>query len=455
LGGFCELLLLPGGLNNTATGLFVNSGVMVRRYHTRNLYEAGSGKNMKVLAGIVIAVLLVVFFGKAGIVAYISPPAEFHLKAAPAPPNYRDNNHWASLPSKFDAADLTGADGDTSEIQTPDVDVFYIYPTTYFGPGGWNAEMTTNQHAALTVDNMLATQASAFNACCRIYAPHYRQAHIGAFISRETDAGFKALDLAYSDVEKAFDYFLEHHNKGRPFIIASHSQGSLHAQRLLVQRIDQSALQKRLVAAYLLGYWMPTDMFERSLKNTPVCTDAEKTGCVVTYDSYDVAGPGPGRLPDTGVPHWYQEGWEWSDNKPTVCVNPLSWRADMEFVAREKNLGALSTQIDSSFLNFFLNRNPGYENTELSKVDLAHTSASCHESGSLLIDSQLDNAYSNPGSGEDRSFHKYDWNFFYMNIRENAAQRISAFNKMNVGAQALAAHTIETKGNINEYSSDE
>jgi len=410
---------------------------------------------MKILAGIVLAVLMVVFFGKAGIVAYISPPAEFNLKAAPAPPNYSESKHWASLPTKPDAADLTAADADTSDNQSAAVDVFYIYPTTYFGPGGWNAEMTTDQHAALTVDNMLATQASAFNACCRIYAPHYRQAHIGAFISRETDAGFKALDLAYSDVEKAFDYFLEHHNKGRPFIIASHSQGSLHAQRLLVRRVDETALQKRLVAAYLLGYWMPSDMFERSLKNIPVCAHAEKTGCVITYDSYDVAGPGPGRLPDTGVPHWYQEGWEWSDNKRTVCVNPLSWRADLELVARENNLGALTTQIDSSFFNFILNRNPGYENTKLSSVDLAHTSASCHESGSLLIDSQVDNAYSNPGSGEDRSFHKYDWNFFYMNIRENAGQRIAAFNKMNVGTQALAAHTIETKGNIDEYSSDE
>ncbi len=41
-----------------------------------------------------------------------------------------------------------------------------------------------------------------------------------------------AFDLAYEDLKTAFENYLKHYNKGRPIIIASHSQGSLHALRL-------------------------------------------------------------------------------------------------------------------------------------------------------------------------------------------------------------------------------
>ena len=62
-----------------------------------------------------------------------------------------------------------------------------------------------------------------------------------------------AFELAYSDVLRAFDYYLAHENHGRPFILASHSQGSLHALRLIQERLAGKPLQKQLVAAYLIG----------------------------------------------------------------------------------------------------------------------------------------------------------------------------------------------------------
>ena len=42
-------------------------------------------------------------------------------------------------------------------------------------------------------------------------------------------------------MKQAFQYFLENFSKGRPFIIASHSQGTHHAIRLLKEEIDGSS----------------------------------------------------------------------------------------------------------------------------------------------------------------------------------------------------------------------
>ncbi|MEH6592861.1 MAG: DUF3089 domain-containing protein, partial [Halioglobus sp.] len=54
-----------------------------------------------------------------------------------------------------------------------------------------------------------------------------------------------AIDFAYRDVARAFQSFLQQIPDNSPFIIASHSQGTLHGQRLLQQEIDGSTLRQR------------------------------------------------------------------------------------------------------------------------------------------------------------------------------------------------------------------
>jgi hypothetical protein len=55
----------------------------------------------------------------------------------------------------------------------------------------------------------LASQASVFNESCRVYAPQYRQATIGAMGALSKVNGRKALTLAYGDVKRAFYHFLD------------------------------------------------------------------------------------------------------------------------------------------------------------------------------------------------------------------------------------------------------
>ncbi|MBL0105277.1 MAG: DUF3089 domain-containing protein [Bacteroidetes bacterium] len=104
-------------------------------------------------------------------------------------------------------------------------DVFYIHPTVNFSRKNWNGDVN-DAKLNHTVDIYpLRFQASVFNGMCKVYAPRYRQATLYSFIDKSKVNGAKALDLAYTDVVSAFQYYLDHYNQGRPFILASTVRG--------------------------------------------------------------------------------------------------------------------------------------------------------------------------------------------------------------------------------------
>lgn len=91
------------------------------------------------------------------------------------------------------------------------------------------------------------TACTAFTSACRAFAPLYRQAAMGG-----------SWDLAYQDVLAAFEHFLSE-TGDRPFVLAGHSQGSMHIIRLVKDRIaPDQALMPRLVAIYApgMGQWI-------------------------------------------------------------------------------------------------------------------------------------------------------------------------------------------------------
>ncbi len=172
--------------------------------------------------------LLLTLFGCG---ASIPLATSYESASQPPVPDYSQERNWAALPTVKDQADLTPKglkDGQATAI----ADVFYVHPTIYSdtrkGNDQWNASLADEKLNESVDDTAIKNQASIFNAAGRVYAPRYRQAHLNVFRRRGTEVAEGALDLAYQDVLAAFDYFLENYNEGRPIIIASHSQGTLH-----------------------------------------------------------------------------------------------------------------------------------------------------------------------------------------------------------------------------------
>ena len=373
---------------------------------------------------VVIAVSIGIFH-KQVIAWVVNPPAEFVTEQVPAAPDYAKLAFWSAHPDQRDSSNLAPTGSVSIDPQQAEVDVFFVQPTTQFSGGQWNSNMSTSSFAEQGTEHIIATVASVFSSCCRIYAPRYRQAHLAAFIETGSPAAIEALDLAYNDVEQAFQHFLNKRDPERPFIIASHSQGTLHALRLLSKFVDGKDLQNKMVAAYLIGYWMPEDVLSVTLPNTRLCEDENMTGCLITYDTYDVDGTG--RNPDGVLPYWYPTGWQWANRPKTLCVNPLSWRVNGKKVPASENLGALPMLWTDQISAFLQDKNPGFVYENLGEPMLAYTSAACIEDGSLIVDSQAGSKFDNRGAGADRSMHPNDWNFFHMNLRQNAAHRIAAY----------------------------
>lgn len=385
-------------------------------------------KTSPLKTALIILILLIIallVFHKRFIEWYVSPADEFALEQAPAAPDYDQYRFWSAHPDRADSSDLAPEGSSAIDPQQAQIDVFFVQPTSHFTGGTWNSEMSTSAFAEQGTEHIIATMASVFSACCRIYAPRYRQAHLAAFIRTGSQAGIEALDLAYHDVEQAFLHFLDNRDPSRPFILASHSQGTLHGLRLLSNHIDGKALQSKMTAAYLIGYWIPSDALTVTIPNIPLCETADMTGCLITYDTYDIEGTG--RDPDGVLPYWYPSGWEWANRPTTLCVNPLSWRADTNTAPARENLGAVPMRWTDAIFEFIMDRNPGYIYRSLGEPKVGYTSATCRADGSLMVDPQAGSEFDNRGAGSDRSLHPNDWNLFYMNLRRNAAQRINAY----------------------------
>ncbi|RYS18566.1 DUF3089 domain-containing protein, partial [Staphylococcus pseudintermedius] len=105
----------------------------------------------------------------------------------------------------------------------PSASVFFIHPTSYLSRAQWNAPVD-DPESANRAALFVRSQASVFNDVAAIWAPRYRQATFGAFLTSRRDAEL-ALDLAGRDVLAAFDRFLLEAPKDRPIILAAHSQG--------------------------------------------------------------------------------------------------------------------------------------------------------------------------------------------------------------------------------------
>jgi hypothetical protein len=303
----------------------------------------------------------------------------------PGTPRYDLLESWAAHPSKRDPADqLPLALRNDSAVDTSVV-VFFIHPTTFTADdrAEWNADLADLAINKKTDEKPILYQASAFNDF-PVYAPRYRQAHIRAYFTSDTARAKAAFELAYSDVRNAFIEFLKQAH-GRPFILASHSQGTTHAIRLLKELIDSTELQKSMVAAYIIGMQIPDNF-----KSLTMCEDSAATGCLVGWRTYR----------EGYIPEYIEQ----EAGKPMI-TNPLTWTLQDDEAPATLNKGAVVTKFDKVYYNA--------------------ADARIHDR--ILWVSQLNF----PGSFlvRKKNLHIGDINLFWMNIRENCQTRVRAYEQ--------------------------
>lgn len=321
---------------------------------------------------------------------------------------YSDMNNWAYYTHK------------NSKIS----DLFFICPTVDIGETGDKSMKLDNEKVRNNFIGAVNMEIGIYNENSDVYAPFYRQATMTVSLPPFNEEFEERLEIAYSDIREAFLYYLENCDPSRPLIIASFSQGTIMAKRLLKEFFADEGLRNRLVAAYLIG-WSIT---EKEYEEMPLIKPAQgetDTGVVVAFDveSEDI-----------------NETIMVKKSVKTVSINPLNWHTDSETASKELNKGACFTDYDGN-----INREKAFLTGAYIKPDrgtIVPTDIKAeHYLSPLFIhglpypDGFLLNGYRYFPDGllfEKGVYHIYDYIFFYRNLQENVRKRLESYLNMSI-----------------------
>nr|AFY63009.1 EstWSD [uncultured bacterium] len=331
------------------------------------------------------------------------PKVDFAEVPMPEGASYADADLWVARPDMRRSPASWTPPGFAPG--RPRAAVFFVHPTSFLESSAWNAPID-DAESRERADLFVRAQASAFNHVGAVWAPRYRQAAFGAFLTNRDDAR-RALDFAYRDVLAAYEAFLEQTPAGAPIILAGHSQGALHLLRLLQERVAGAPEAGRIAAAYVVG-WPVSETADLPALPLPACERADQAGCLLSWqsfgepadpaqvtDHYD-ASQGPGGVTRAG--------------SPMLCVNPLTGTKGGEAPAAA-NLGTLIP-------------NEGFTEAEFRRGAVP---ARCDLRGLLLIGDADALPEMGPYVLPGNNYHVYDYSLFWANVRADAARRLAAF----------------------------
>jgi hypothetical protein len=291
----------------------------------------------------------------------------------------------------------TGFKAEDKQLAVP---VFFIHPTTYLKRAHWNAPLD-DADANRIAGMMVRAAATPFNVSSQVWAPRYRQATFGAFVTDKPEAK-QALDLAYADVSAAFDQFIAAIPPGSPFVIAGHSQGGYHLKRLLADKVKGTSLAPRLVAAYPIG-WLVDQTTDLPAMGFPACTRPDQTGCVISWLSF--TDDGDAGMMINAYHRFAGKGTAGAGNY--LCSNPLTGVAGGTAPA-SANLGAMvpDTRLQNGTIK------PGL------------VGARCDAQGILRIGGGPDMG---PFVLPEGNYHIYDVPMYWANLRADFVRRAKAW----------------------------
>ena len=347
---------------------------------------------------IIILVFVLGFFYRDEIfVWYTTPSHTFDQSPKTKQLDYSLVNAWFSLPELNDDADIILKELEKEVQETKEADVFFIHLTTYFSSYSWNQDLN-NEDGIYDPANWLSSQVSVFNKCCRIFSPRYRQATFMSYFGKED--GFRARDLAFKDILASFDHYINKYNDGRPIIIAGHSQGAELGMRLLYERFHNKPLREQLVTAYIPGWTFSSKDLLEVMPDIPPCKSKSQLSCLNTWRT-----TGKSYNFDTwpvSAYYFHLHNWINASGKKLVCTNPITWT--------DKNIAVSKDHNQGSFLPM--------DNDKINQFE-KFAGAQC--SNGVVIaevdDKELEIIV------KEGDYHFYDFNFYYVDIRNNAVNR--------------------------------
>jgi len=307
--------------------------------------------------------------------------------------DYSKSANWLSFPS--------------STATKKRVDVFYLIDTTYQKPDA-NAPNICEINDPIMekgAKSAFSRTATAFETIANIYAPYYRQVDAMYKKSLPIAEQNKIVDgIPTTDGLAAFDYYIKHYNKGRPFILAGHSLGSNILANLLSEYMKKNPkVYKRMVAAYVIGYSITPDYLAQN-PDLKFAEGPSDTGVIVSYNTEApvVDGTNPVTLPGG------------------IAINPITWTRTEELATAAQNLGGIA-----------LEKN-GYAVVDAAGNPVRvrnYADAQVNKARGVVICSTADVNLLSPGNAllPKGVYHSFDYPFYYFDIRANSDTRVAHY----------------------------
>ena len=288
----------------------------------------------------------------------------------PIAPDYQDSTQWY-ITNRQAAADVFYIiSTETGDYSLPNGKICH-YADTYS-----DSLRAPLYGEMLGVDTLVSGQLNFFS-------PYYRQCSLQSF---ESDSLASArMPLALDDVRRAFQYYLEHKNGGRPFVLAGFSQGA-HIMLKLLKEMDDNTFQ-RMIAAYAIGITITDDN-----PHIVAAKRADDTGVTICYNSVRDKG--------CAMPGW---------TNSSIAINPVNWRTDSThaiLITEPSPLLPVSEQT---------------KDTMTVHLDTA--------SGLLIVDGYTAKDYMLPLLGVEGNYHTREIWLYRDQLRENMVLRASRMIK--------------------------
>ena len=294
---------------------------------------------------------------------------------------------------------------------TKDVDTFYIFATEYilgsFEEGAPDYGSLDNEEMIQGMGVEYIGHATTYADDTNVFAPYYRQSglkYAGEIVERDGNLDAALLGMPYNDIVDALDYYFEHYNEGRPFIIAGHSQGSALVKQVLFRYFkEHQDYYQRMVAAYVIGYAVTKEELE-TYPYLKFATGESDAGVIV---SWNTEGPKNAEV-DAKTVVLMPGG---------ISINPLNWKLDETYAPASLNLGSLIV------------------NEQTGEPEIADIGADAQVN--LARGSVITNAKAAPMPEDTAKIaaaffgpdgrHGEDYTFYYNNIKANVAKRIATY----------------------------
>ncbi len=310
--------------------------------------------------------------------------------------DYSQPGHWVALPAAPDKP----------------VDVFFLYATAWkkVDPSEPNLCAIDNPLMLVAAKQALARSGTAFETVGNIYAPYYRQADAVYCTSLPIDRQWEFFGgVPATDATAAFDYYIKHYNKGRPFILAAHSQGSAVTLTLLERYMKEHPdVYRRMIAAYAIGISVTPDYLARN-PHLKFAESPDDTGVIISYNTEapNFQGRNPVLWPGA------------------LAINPITWTRGEAPASAAENLGSNVLTPERTFVF-----QKGYADA---RVDKGRGVVVCGTPG-------VDNLYPSNALFPKGVYHSLDYPLYYYNLRQNAANRVAIFLKQRPEFAAPAAN---------------